>query len=81
VYLVEIGVPICSSEARDRNEADVVGAKFGDSIFRNRSCMDFEGKYVYTNLAYKISPKIMLGLCLISLFEVSKRDKTVYLYN
>jgi len=23
---------------------------------------DFEGKYVYTNLAYKISPKIMLGL-------------------
>jgi hypothetical protein len=40
-YLVEIRVPISSSEVEGRNEADVVGAKFRDSIFKNLSCMSW----------------------------------------
>jgi hypothetical protein len=41
VSLVEIGVPISSPEAEGRNKADVVGAKFRDGIFRNRSCISW----------------------------------------
>jgi len=39
--LVKIGVPISSSEVEGRNEADVVGAKFRDSIFKNRLRMSW----------------------------------------